>query len=48
MEKKQCKVQVVIRLRPLLAIKDTSCVSTTEHHVEIFNHRNVKENLQYE
>ncbi|XP_052799996.1 kinesin-like protein KIF22-B isoform X2 [Mya arenaria] len=48
MDKKQCKVRVVIRVRPPLLESDKSSVSTSNNHVTIFNHRNVKENIQYE
>ncbi|KAH3882535.1 kinesin-like protein KIF22 [Dreissena polymorpha] len=48
MEKKQCKVKVVIRVRPPLVSTEKISVSTKDNHVQIFNHRNINENLQYE
>ena len=48
MEKKQSKVRVVIRVRPPLQDKDKTSVTTEDNHVTIFNHRNTKENIQYE
>jgi hypothetical protein len=48
MDKKQTKVKVVVRLRPLLKSEDKVCVFADGKSVEIFNHRNVKENIKYE
>ncbi|KAL4224354.1 Kinesin-like protein kif22 [Mactra antiquata] len=48
MDKKQCKVKVVIRVRPPLRQDEKTCVSATNNNVQIFNHRNVKENIQYD
>ena len=48
MDKKQCKVKVVIRVRPPLKPDDKTSVSATSDSVQIFNHRNVKENIQYQ
>ena len=47
-DKRQTKVKVVIRVRPPLAAGSKICVGTAGNKVEIFNHRNVRENLQYE
>ncbi|KAK3083722.1 hypothetical protein FSP39_002014 [Pinctada imbricata] len=51
MEKKQltrAKVNVVVRVRPTLKQDDKSCVAAEKTSVEIFNHRNIKENIKYE
>ncbi|KAK7487890.1 hypothetical protein BaRGS_00020791 [Batillaria attramentaria] len=49
LRKKQTRVKVVIRVRPPLSADAKVCVSTTgDSKVEIFNHRNVRENLQYQ
>ena len=48
MDKKQCKVKVAIRVRPPLNENDKTCVSVDDSSVQIFNHRNVNENIQYE
>ncbi|XP_053374888.1 kinesin-like protein KIF22 [Mercenaria mercenaria] len=48
MDKKQCKVKVVIRVRPPLKQDVKTCVSASSDSVQIFNHRNVKENIQYQ
>ena len=47
-EKQQTKVKVVIRVRPPLNRDSKICVGTAGNKVEIFNHRNMRENLQYE
>ncbi|KAK7088739.1 kinesin-like protein KIF22 [Littorina saxatilis] len=48
-EKRQTRVKVVIRVRPPLTQDNSKiCVGTAGNKVEIFNHRNIKENLQYE
>ena len=48
MDKKQTKVKVVVRLRPLLKSEDKVNVFADGKSVEIFNHRNLKENIKYE
>ncbi|XP_041379423.1 kinesin-like protein KIF22 [Gigantopelta aegis] len=48
MEKKQSKVKVIVRVRPSLNDDAKICVSTDANSVEIFNHRNVNENIKYE
>ncbi|XP_069136429.1 kinesin-like protein KIF22-B [Argopecten irradians] len=48
MDKKKSKVTVVVRVRPILKIDDKNCVSCTANSVEIFNHRNVNENIKYD
>ncbi|XP_076452812.1 kinesin-like protein KIF22 [Babylonia areolata] len=47
-EKRQTRVKVVIRVRPPLVTDSKVCVGTAGNKVEIFNHRNIRENLQYE
>ena len=47
-DKKQSKVKVAIRVRPPLTENEKTCVDVTDSCVEIFNHRNVNENIQYE
>ncbi|KAL8594498.1 hypothetical protein ACOMHN_024943 [Nucella lapillus] len=46
--KRQTRVKVVIRVRPPLVADSKVCVGIAGNKVEIFNHRNIKENLQYE
>ncbi|XP_060067910.1 kinesin-like protein KIF22-B [Ylistrum balloti] len=48
MEKKKAKVTVVVRVRPILKPDDKNCVSCTANSVEIFNHRNINENIKYD
>ncbi|CAG2217950.1 KIF22 [Mytilus edulis] len=48
MNKKQTKVNVVVRLRPALKTDDKSCVFVDGKSLEIFNHRNVNENIKYD
>ncbi|KAL5016569.1 hypothetical protein ScPMuIL_006158 [Solemya velum] len=48
MDKKQTKVQVVVRVRPPLDPVDTICANALSHSVEIFNHRNIKETIKYD
>ncbi|XP_046374455.2 kinesin-like protein KIF22 isoform X1 [Haliotis rufescens] len=48
MDKKQTKVKVVIRVRPSLKEDAKMCVSAGTDSVEIFNHRNIKENIKYD
>ena len=48
MDKKQSKVKVIVRVRPSLKEDAKICVSTDANSVEIFNHRNVNENIKYE
>ena len=48
MDKKQTKVKVVVRLRPALKPDDKVNVFVDGKSVEIFNHRNVNENIKYE
>ncbi|GFO15468.1 kinesin-like protein [Plakobranchus ocellatus] len=50
MEKRapQTKVKVVVRLRPPISSNENSCVSVVGNRVQILNHRNTDENLQYE
>jgi len=45
---KKCKVNVVIRVRPPLKEEEKTCVSCSQTAVEIFNHRNINENIKYE
>jgi hypothetical protein len=47
-EKRQTKVKVIIRVRPPLSTSSKTCVETIGNKVEIFNHRNMRENLQYQ
>lgn len=44
----QTKVKVVVRLRPALSGNDKTCVNVIDNRVQILNHRNIEENLQYE
>ncbi|XP_046579389.1 LOW QUALITY PROTEIN: kinesin-like protein KIF22 [Haliotis rubra] len=48
MDKKQTKVKVVIRVRPSLKEDAKICVSAGTDSVEIFNHRNINENIKYD
>ncbi|GFR66411.1 kinesin-like protein [Elysia marginata] len=50
MEKRssQTKVKVVVRLRPALSTNEKTCVSVVDNRVQILNHRNIEESLQYE
>ncbi|XP_064612774.1 kinesin-like protein KIF22-A [Liolophura sinensis] len=47
MDKKQSKIRVVIRVRPTLKVEDSSCLRVVDNSVEIFNHRNIQENIKY-
>ncbi|RUS75190.1 hypothetical protein EGW08_017049 [Elysia chlorotica] len=42
------KVKVVVRLRPSLSPSENTCVNVVGNRVQILNHRNVEESLQYE
>ncbi|KAK3804119.1 hypothetical protein RRG08_047197 [Elysia crispata] len=44
----QTKVKVVVRLRPCLSTSEKTFVSVVGNKVQILNHRNIEENLQYE
>ena len=46
--KVRTKVNVVVRVRPTLKAEDKSCVIAEKTSVEIFNHRNINENIKYE
>lgn len=48
MERKQTKVKVVVRVRPKLSSETKDCVEADHSSVEIFNHRNIHENIKYE
>lgn len=48
MDKRQCKVKVVIRVRPPLNEQDKTCVDVENNSVTIFNHRNINESIQYD
>ncbi|OWF55341.1 kinesin-like protein KIF22-B [Mizuhopecten yessoensis] len=48
MDKKKSKVTVVVRVRPILKAEDKNCVSCVANSIEIFNHRNVNENIKYD
>lgn len=48
MDKKQTKVKVVVRCRPALKMEDKECVFVDGKSLEIFNHRNLNENIKYE
>ncbi|KAK3596546.1 hypothetical protein CHS0354_013230 [Potamilus streckersoni] len=45
---KKSKVKVVIRVRPPHGEQEKVCVSVENNSVEIFNHRNVNENIKYD
>ncbi|KAL3858251.1 hypothetical protein ACJMK2_012848 [Sinanodonta woodiana] len=45
---KKSKVKVVIRMRPPHGNQEKVCVTVENNAVEIFNHRNVNENIKYE
>ncbi|PVD33129.1 hypothetical protein C0Q70_08578 [Pomacea canaliculata] len=47
-KKQTSKVKVIVRVRPPLTEDAKVCVETSDSKVEIFNHRNIKETLQYE